>query len=230
MIQNYNDFINALLETGFSGAIGGKDDGVFSLFRYGWGAEEETGVEWHTGDPDTDPWQWRVRVLEERGDIAYAKVFFRKAGYITKEWYPYFFAARRRGKTLEEEYGDGVVSHFAKRIYQAVEEHGSLPLDLLKRYAGFSREDKPKFDAALNELQMKMYLTISGIKQNYSRDGKIYGWTTTVLDTPERFFDKSCFKKAGSMTASEAADKITERIYKLNSAANSKKIEKFIKG
>ena len=84
MIQNYNDFITALFETGFSGAVGGKDDGVFGLFRYGWGAEEETGIQWHTDDPNTDPWQWRIRVLNERDDIAYAKVFFRKAGYITK--------------------------------------------------------------------------------------------------------------------------------------------------
>ena len=77
MIKNYNDFINALLNAGFSGAIGGKDDGVFGLFRYGWGAEDESSIHWHTGDPETDPWEWRMRVLNERSDIAYSKVFFR---------------------------------------------------------------------------------------------------------------------------------------------------------
>ena len=51
MIKNYNDFINALFNAGFSGAIGGKDDGVFGLFRYGWGAEDESSIHWHTGDP-----------------------------------------------------------------------------------------------------------------------------------------------------------------------------------
>ena len=45
MIRNYNDFIAALMKAGFSGAIDGKDDGVFGLFRYGWGAEEETGIQ-----------------------------------------------------------------------------------------------------------------------------------------------------------------------------------------
>ena len=45
MIQNYNDFISALLKSGFSGIVAGKDDGVFSLFRYGWGA-----VTFHVGN------------------------------------------------------------------------------------------------------------------------------------------------------------------------------------
>ena len=76
MIKNYNDFIEELFKAGFSGAIGGKDDGVFGLFRYSWGAEEETGIHWHTGDSDTDPWQWRIRVLSERDDVAYSKIFF----------------------------------------------------------------------------------------------------------------------------------------------------------
>jgi hypothetical protein len=44
MIHNYNDFIDALFKAGFSSAVGGKDDGVFGLFRYGWGAEEEAGI------------------------------------------------------------------------------------------------------------------------------------------------------------------------------------------
>jgi hypothetical protein len=38
LIRNYDEFIEALLKAGFSGAIGGKDEGVFGLFRYGWGA------------------------------------------------------------------------------------------------------------------------------------------------------------------------------------------------
>lgn len=29
----------------------------------------DTPVRWHTGDPETDPWEWRIRVLDERDDI-----------------------------------------------------------------------------------------------------------------------------------------------------------------
>lgn len=175
MIKNYNDFIAALLDAGFSGAVGGKDDGVFGLFRYGWDAEDESRIHWHTGDQETDPWEWRMRVLDERNDIAYSKVFFRKAGYITKEWYPYFLAARRNGRTFENEYSDGIISNYAKRIYEAVAENGKLPLHDIKRLAGFKREDNSKFDGALTDLQMKLYLTMCGRQQKISLKGEEYG-------------------------------------------------------
>jgi hypothetical protein len=122
------EFITKLHSAGFSGAVGGKDDGVFGLFRYGWGAEDENAPHWHTGDPDTDPWEWRVRVLNERDDIAYGKLFFRKAGYITRQWYPYFLAARRDGNTFDELYADGLYSREAKRVYETLTENGGLPV------------------------------------------------------------------------------------------------------
>ena len=77
MIRNYSDFVHELLRAGFS-QFGGTKDSVASLFPYGWGAEPEDGVAWFSGDPDRDPWDWRMRVLE-RDDVAYAKVFFRKS-------------------------------------------------------------------------------------------------------------------------------------------------------
>jgi len=247
MIKNYNDFIAALLDAGFSGAVGGKEDGVFALFRYGWGAEDETGIVWHTGDPDTDPWEWRTRVLDERDDIAYSKVFFKKAGYITKEWYPYFLAARRRGRTFKRDYSDGneqaecirpfstaysdgAVSHFAKRIYDVVYENDSLPLDEIKRLAGFGREDKSKFGAALTELQMKLYLTMCGKQHKISQNGGEYGWASTMFCTTELFWGEDVFEQAVGISADEAAEKITEQIFKLNPSAQKKKIEKFIRG
>ena len=59
-----------------------------------------------------------MRVLEERDDIVYAKLFFRTSGFITKEWYPYFYAVRRQGETFEEAYENGTISQMAKRIYE----------------------------------------------------------------------------------------------------------------
>ena len=230
MVQNYNDFIDALMKAGFSGAIGGKDDGVFGLYRYGWGAEDETGIQWHTGDPDSDPWEWRIRVLNERNDIAYSKVFFRKAGYITKEWYPYFLAARRGTMTFEDEYYDGVFSNNAKRIYEAVSENDRLDVASIKRIAGFSREEKSKFDNALTELQMKMYLTMCDIHYKISQKGELFGFSTTVFSTPELFWGPDMFEAAAEIEEEEAVDMIIDRILHLNPTADKGKILKFIKG
>ena len=229
MIKNYTDFITALLESGFSVANGGNDEGVFSLLTYGWN-EPGNPLRWHTGDPDTDPWEWRMRVLDERDDIAYAKVFFRKAGYITKEWYPYFLAARRDGKTAEEEYVDGTLSHFAKRIYEAVADSGRLPLHEIKQAAACGRADKAAFDTALTELQMKLCLTMCGRQQKISQKGEEYGWSSTVFCTTEMFWGPDVFEKAANIDRDEAVEKITERVCALNPTARDRKIEKFIRG
>ncbi|MDR1691861.1 MAG: hypothetical protein LBR72_00735 [Oscillospiraceae bacterium] len=226
MIRNYRDFIEALTDAGFSGAVGGSDDGVFALFRYGWGADAETGIVWHTGDPDHDPWEWRMRVLDERDDISYGKVFFGKAGYITKEWAPFFLAARREGRSFNDIYADGTVSYAAKRVYGAVAKRGALPLQEIKREAGFSREEKPAFDRALTELQGKLFLTMCGQEHQYGGSG----WSSTVFCTTETFWGGSVFGQAEQIRPEDAFERIRAQILRLNPNAPEKKMTKFILG
>ena len=223
-IQSFEDFITALKQAGFS--IGsGNGEGVFSLCsRFG------DKIRWHTGDPDTDPWEWRMRMLDEREDIAYAKVFFNKSGYITKEWYPYFLAVRRGGLIFEDEYENGTISRLAKKVYYLIRENGSLPMHRIKKLGGFPREDNSAVERALVELQMKMYITMCGYMRKVSRFGEEYGWYSTVFCTTESYFGKEVFEREGQIREKEAIQKITDRIYRLNPAADGKKILKFIKG
>ena len=53
---------------------GGNAKGIFALIDYDWLNQDtlDTPVKWHCGDPEVDPWEWRMRVLEERTDIAYS--------------------------------------------------------------------------------------------------------------------------------------------------------------
>jgi len=144
-IKNYADFVAALLEAGFS--LGGSNaDNIFALCAYDFtGTNPNPDIAWHTGDPETDPWEWRVRVLNERDDIAYAKVCFKKSGYITKAWYPYFLAARRGKLSFEDEYFSGTITQDAKRVYQVISENTPLPFHEIKGIAGFGKEDKSRF-------------------------------------------------------------------------------------
>jgi len=231
MIRNYKDFIAVLLDAGFSMG-GGNDEGVYSVISWGWNEPPpyETPVRWHTGDAETDPWEWRIRVLDERDDIAYSKLFFKKSGYITKDWYPYFLAVRRNGLDFENAYAEGAISHFAKRIYEVVVAHNILPLHAIKQLAGFAREDKSGFDRALIELQMKMFLTMCGTQQKLSQKGEEYGWSSTVFCTTERFFGGDVFEKAAAIDVETAKRKIAEQVIKLNPSAQEKKINKFIFG
>lgn len=231
MIQNYNDFVAALLQAGFSMG-GGNSAGIFAVVPWSWDEipPYDTPVKWHTGDPETDPWEWRIRVLDERSDIAYGKLFFKKSGYITKEFYPYFLAARRGGITAEEAYEEGNMSQYAKRIYDIVAEYETLPLHAIKQVGGFSKDDASKFDRALVELQMNLYLTMCGRQQKLSQKGELYGWSSTVFCTVERYFGAEVFEHAQSIVQAEAVETIARRVLRLNPAAEAKKILKFIKG
>jgi hypothetical protein len=224
MIQCYDDFIGKLLETGFT--IGGENsEGVFTL------SDSFTDrIRWHTEELDTDPWEWRMRVLQERDDIAYGKVFFRKSGYITREWYPYFLAVRRGGATLEEAYESGSVSREARTVYQMVADNGYVPTHALRGLCGFEPKDKAKLDRALTELQMKLYLTMCGRQQKVSQKGTQFGWNSTVFCTAEAFWGDEVFDQARKIGGAEAAARISERIYQVNPAAAEKKVKKFIFG
>lgn len=230
-IHNYKEFTDALLEVGFCMG-GGNSSGIFSLtpWDYNQLPPYETPVRWHTGDAETDPWEWRMRVLDERNDIAYAKLFFKKSGYITKEWYPYFLKIRRNGISFEEKYGEGTASHDAKRIYEVLEKHDALPVHILKQLAGYSGEDKAKFDRGLVELQTGMFITMCGRQQKRSMRGEEYGWASTVFCTTEHFFGDDVFEAADRIRETEAVEKITAQVYKLNPAAEHKKIIKFMRG
>lgn len=230
-VMNYENFTEVLLDAGFSMG-GGNSEGIYSIIDWDWDKEPpyDTPVKWHTGDKETDPWEWRMRVLDERNDTAYAKFFFRKSGYITKEWYPYFFACRRGSMDFMDMYLEGRISNEAKRIYTSIEEEGVMPLHELKKAAGFGKEDKSRFDRALVELQMNLFLTICGRRHKISAEGKPYGWDSTAFCKTEDFWDREVLKAASAVSSKEAEERIREQILRLNPLASDRNIHKFIYG
>ena len=229
MIENYNDFVRELMTAGFSAASpSGKAGRIFSLVPCSWTDTDfyDGPVRWHTGDTDTDPWQWKMRVLTERNDIAYGKTFFGSAGYITEKWYPCFMAARRHGETVAEAYENGRLSRTEKRICDTVAAYGRLRTDELKALGGFGREDG--FERALTGLQMKTYLTICGHTRKRNRAGEEYGWDITIVTTPEDLFGEKISRAAANISPENAYEKIREQILKLNPGADDALIGKFI--
>lgn len=103
MILCYQDFLAALQKAGFSMG-GGNDEGIYSIISWDWNQAPPypTPVCWHTGDPETDPWEWRMRVLEERNDIAYAKLFFKRADILPRNGSPTFLPCAGRRKALRK--------------------------------------------------------------------------------------------------------------------------------
>lgn len=227
MIRNFAEFCNVLSECGFSMG-GGNAKGIFAVIPYGWQEENDYPAKWHTGDPETDPWEWRMRVLEERDDIAYSKIFFRTSGYVTKDWYPYFYAVRRKGETFEEAYESGTVSGMAKRIYDIISSK-EMAFHEIKQAGGFRREDNARFERAIVELQMRMFITMCGRTQKKNKYGVGYGWNSTVFTTVENFWSERGFSLP-DLDPVKSYEKIKAQILKLNPDATQRNIDKFIRG
>jgi len=230
-LNNFNDFVKILLASGFSMG-GGNDEGIYAVVNHDWQTVPPgSPIVWHTGNIETDPWEWRIRVLNERNDIAYAKCFFKKSGYITQEFYPYFLTLRRGGRDFDDEYADGLISQYAKRIYDVIRENGELPLQEIKSLGGFGHDEKSKFDSALTELQMRLYLTICGTRRKMNKKGEEYGWNSTMFCTTENFWTHTdVFARAAKLNEADAYAAIRERVLKLNPDADEKKIRKFVCG
>jgi hypothetical protein len=224
MITSFTEFVDSLREAGFS--LGSRNsEGIYAIS----GQYAPMVVE-HTGDPATDPWEWRMRVLEECDDIAYGKVFFRKSGWITRDWFPCFLAARRPRQSFADAYGSGTMSHFARRIYDCVQTQGRLPFHELKRLAGFTSDDQAGFERALTDLQMRLFLTMCGRQQKTSPQTGSYGWASTVFCTTELFWGDEVFARAARLDSQAAYDRIATQVRRLNPQADPGKIDRFIRG
>ncbi len=205
---------------------GGNAKGIHAIISFDWNSTPaDSPIIWHTGDPETDPWEWRMRVLEERNDIAYGKVFFGASGYITREWYPLFLAVRRRGMVFDEWYDEGKASQMEKNIYEAVMENGRTALHDLKRICNIHKEDASRFDRALVHLQKNLFITMCGRTQKKNKYGEGYGWNSTVFCTVEDFWKEDL---TPDISPKDAFQKIHDQILKLNPQALEKDIRKFI--
>jgi hypothetical protein len=181
--------------------------------------------QWHTGF-DSDPWPWRVKI-EADHRAAYAKIFNKKPGFISIEWYPIFLAARRKKRTFEDFYNDGLLSNYAKQIYSLFDKYDILATHEIKGLCNFTKETNSKYEAAMIELQMNMLLTTNGMKQKISADGDTYGWPSTAYSTVEFWAGKNLIDESDKITPKSATDEILSRIFDIVPEADIKKARRF---
>lgn len=219
----FDEFVNTVRRIGFlPGGFPWSENGALSVHSLA-----DPGVMWHSGIPDLDPWMWRIRVLTDCEDIAYGKVFGGKSGYITREWYPTFIAARRRADTLDEAWEDGKISRTSKLVYDALRDVPALSTFDLKAAAGLNREKKSVYERALTDLQMSLYITYCGEAQKISRAGEPYGWPGAVFCTVENFFP-GVEEEAAEIDPDEAAERIAERVWDILPWVDDKEIKALI--
>lgn len=62
-------------------------------------------------------------------------------------------------------YEDGLMSIYAKQIYELFNEDSILAVHEIKAMAGFTKELNSRHESAMMELQMGMFITVNGTKQ-----------------------------------------------------------------
>lgn len=157
---------------------------------------------WWTGNEAKDPWEWRA-VLSRTGLVAYGKFFANHAGYVSKEWFPYFANFRRDGYDFDASYDDGLATLREKKIMDLFVPNGydidhldpaelpalgceaSILSNVMKERAGFGKGGEKNFDGTLAKLQMKGYLVTKDFCQRTKKSGECYGWAVAKMTPPE---------------------------------------------
>lgn len=168
--------------------------GFLPLFKNdipGFSLEERTVPEyWWSEDPERDPWEWR-EIIAGSGQVAYGKFFDKKAGFISKDWFPYFVNYRRDGYDFDALWDDEKASRREKKIMDLfAEENADAELYSfeVKQNAGFGKEGEKNFEGTVTDLEMKMYLCMRDFRQRKNKKGENYGWAIAVYSTPEHLW------------------------------------------
>lgn len=169
-----------------------KEVGFLPLFKndiHGFSLEERTVSEyWWSGDSLRDPWEWRG-IIARSGQVAYGKFFDKKAGFISKEWLPYFTNYRRDGYDFDALWDDEKASRRQKKIMDLfAEEYAELLSTEVREQAGFGKGGEKNFEGTIADLERQTYLCICDFRQRKNKKGKLYGWALAVYTTPEHIF------------------------------------------
>ena len=222
-IQNFDDFCCVMKQVGF--CMSSNDDRIFNLKNY-----YSDNIQGHTGNPETDPWEWRIRSVKEVDFLVYGKLFFRKAGWITKEWLPLFLSVRRNGKTFDEMYQDGMISQMEKRIFDCIRQTKKISVHDLKTVLECKKGEHSQFNTALTSLQMKLFITLYDETSKVSMNGQPYGWPVTVFSTLGIKVGERIVSEAYGIRPEEAYQNIYEHIKRLNPSVQEKYVKNFILG
>lgn len=208
--------------------------GFLPLFRNdipGFSLEERTAPEfWWSGDVERDPWEWR-EIIARRGEVAYGKFFDKKAGFISKEWIPYFVNVRRDGYDFDALWEDGKASARQKKIMDLYGEelmNKEYFSNELKKKAGFGKDGEKGFEGIITGLQMQMYLCTRDFRQRVNKKGEEYGWPVAVYSTPEGLWGYEHVTSAYKEKTEESVKRIAKHVSEIYPIATAKQIKKLI--
>lgn len=206
--------------------------GFLPLFKNnipGFSVEEMTDAEsWWSGNIEDDPWSWR-EVLAREGIVAYGKLFTKKSGFISREWYPVFANVRRNGYDFDSRYEDGLANQMDRMIYECLADGNCLSSFELKAMVCLKARKGTGFDTSLTRLQMQTYLTVRDFKRKKNKKGVEYGWAASVYSTPEALFGEKFVKNEYSLNPMTSKEKLISHLLLLFPEVSREEADKFLK-
>lgn len=189
--------------------------GFLPLFKNeidGFSAEEHVSdLYWWSGDPEQDPWEWR-QLIARSGKAAYGKFFGRKAGFVSREWFPHFANWRRNGYDFDSRWDEALASLREKRIMDQFAAREELYSFELRRLAGFGKGGEKNFEGTVTDLQMSGYLLIRDFRQRLNRKGQPYGWPICVYAAPEALWGYEHVSSAYPVEPAQSAALICRQV------------------
>ena len=177
MIHNATELMGYIQEVGFlpllySGIPGySADEAVDPDCRY---------VILDDGSWDWPLWDWKGPIVTE-GDCVYGKFFNKKAGFVSRAWWPDLYNWRRHAHPAPP------AGSVEEAILMTLREHGSMITRDLRRACVFTgAKMRSRFDGYVTRLQMACRVVTEDFVYPRDKHGKQYGWGWALLTTPEQ--------------------------------------------
>ena len=172
------------------------------------------------GSWDWPLWDWKGPIVTE-GDCVYGKFFNKKAGFVSREWWPDLYNWRRHSHPAP------APGSIEETILMTLREHGSLITRELRAACGFTgTKMRSRFDGYVTRLQMACRIVTQDFVYPRDKHGHEYGWGWALLTTPEQLLGKEACQC--HRTPQESLDRILTHLKGILPRASEKEIMKLI--
>ena len=216
-IHNANELMNLIQEIGFLpllySGIGGfsAEEMVDADCRY---VVYDDGWDWPL-------WKWKGPIVTE-GSYVYGKFFDKKAGFVSREWWPDLYNWRRHACPAP---APGSVE---EAILMTLREQGSLITRELRAACGFNGPKmRSRFDGYVTRLQMACRIITQDFVYPRDKHNREYGWGWALLTTPEQLLGKEDCQC--DRTPDESLQRILEHLKTFLPEASEQQLIKLIK-
>jgi len=210
----YQDFVDQVNELGFL-PMSGLTPGLPSL------GDLTPDGNWHTGDPDTDPWQWKDRAAREK-KLAYGCILNGQKGFVSGQLYAAFYTAFHPPEPMPVRWAEGLVDRTTWSLWNLFEKQSVVNTFEAHRMLAGNSSSASRIDSRLQALQAAYYITGAGNARKVSRAGQGYGWPAMRYQRVLDWAPEGWLTDAPGMRVNEAWEIILDAGLAISAAADTR--------